>query len=184
MEGVTLSKAIEIGVQAGIKEALDRIHKVSNENVKTRHDKRFRNTSLLLKNYNDFIEHCNNAIFTSSKIEKSDISDLLDEVKDIDDPQLYVNSIKRTHARTNIIVEHVKTIIEFYKFKAERSKDENALRRYKVIDMIYMKEPKMTYSEVAEKLDISEKTVSRDRKQAINELSVLIFGVDGMKLEM
>ncbi|WP_411682694.1 hypothetical protein [Clostridium thailandense] len=94
MEGVSLSKAIEFGVQAGIKEALDRIHKANNEAVKARSDKRFRNTNLVLRNYNDFIEHCRNAVFTSSQIEELDINDLLDEVKDIDDPELYVNLLK------------------------------------------------------------------------------------------
>ena len=39
-----------------------------------------------------------------------------------------------------------------------------------------------TYEKVAEKLEISPKTVSRDVWLALEDLSILLFGIDGIKL--
>ena len=184
MSEVLIDRAIELGIKAGIKEALSRIEKAKQEKIKSRHDRRLRNTKLLLRNYNNFKMHCKNAIYTSKQVEEMHIEDILDECDDIDDEGLYVNSIKRTHDRTYIIVKHINRMLQFYRYSAERDNDENAIRRFKAIEMFYISNKKMTYEEIAEAFFVSEKTISRDIKKAIEELSVLIFGADGIKLEV
>lgn len=181
---ISTEKAIEIGIQAGVKEALDRIEKANKERIKSRHDRRLRNTKLLLRNYNNFKVHCNNAIYASEQIKELNAIDILDELDNIDDETLYINSIKKTHIRTYIIVQHINKMIEFYKYKSETDSDENAIRRYNATELFYMSDNRKTYEEISETLNVSERTIFRDIKQAVEELSVLIFGVDGIKLEI
>jgi DNA-directed RNA polymerase specialized sigma subunit len=175
---ISIEKIVEIGVQVGVREALDRISKEKEEKRKSRYDRRLRNTDLLLKNYNKFVAHCNTAIYTSKQLKQANAVDLLDEVEDQDD-EVYVQSIMRTKERTFIIVNHIKRIISYYKF-ITRSEPENE-RKFNVIVGLYVN--KKTFCELGKELYCSTKTVERDRKEAIEELSVLIFGVDGLKLE-
>lgn len=74
-------------------------------------------------------------------------------------------------------------MLEFYEWSVNRNNDENAIRRFKAMKLFYMIDKKLTYDEIAENLHVSERTIFRDIKQAVEELSVLIFGVDGLKLE-
>ena len=48
--------------------------------------------------------------------------------------------------------------------------------------MLYINEETMTYEEISEELDCSTKTINNTKKAAIRELSVLLFGIDGVKL--
>lgn len=183
MNNITVEKAIEIGIQAGIREALDRIQRDKDDKFKYRHDRRLRNTKLLLRNYNSFKTHCKNAVYTSSQLDESNAIDILDECDCIEEQELYVNSIKKTHDRTYIIMRHLNRVFSFYKYNAEKNKDENAMRGYKAIVLFYLSGKKMTFDEVSKELSVSERTVYRDIKQSVEDLSVLIFGVDGIKIE-
>lgn len=184
MNNITFEKAIEIGVQVGVREALDRMQKEKDDKITYRHDRRLRNTKLLLRNYNKFRLHCKNAVYTSDQLRELEAIDVLSELNDIDDESLYVNSIKKTHDRTYIIVKHINRMIRLYKYSAEMDKDGNAIRRYKAIEMFYISSKNANYEEIAKELSVSEKTISRDLQQGIEDLSGLIFGIDGIKLEV
>ncbi len=176
---ISLEKIIEIGVQAGVREAMDRLGREKEERRKGRHDRRLRNTDLLLKNYKTFIAHCKTAIYTSKQLAENNAIDILDEIEDSDD-EVYIQSIMRTKERTAIIVKHIKRILEYYRYLSR--KDSELERKCNVVFGIYIE--KKTYRQMAEELYCSTKTIDRDRREAIEELSVLIFGVDGLKLDM
>lgn len=184
MSNITFEKAIEIGIKAGVREALDRIQKDKDDRFKYRHDRRLRNTKLLLRNYNKFRLHCKNAVYTSEQLREINVIDVLDDLNNIDDESLYINSIKKTHDRTFIIVKHINRMIKLYEYSAKMDHDATTIRRYTVIKKFYMSNKKITYTEIAEELQVSEKTISRDIQQGIEDLSSLIFGIDGIKLEV
>lgn len=176
---ISLDKIIEIGVQAGVREALDRLGREKEERRKGRYDRRLRNTDLLLKNYKTFIAHCNAAIYTSKQLAANNAIDILDEIEDSDE-EVYVQSIMRTKERTAIIVKHIKKVLDYYRYISRRELELE--RRCNVVFGIYI--DRKTYRQLAEEFYCSTKTIERDRKEAIEELSVLIFGVDGLKLEL
>lgn len=166
-----------------VKQVIFEYEKQQQENSRRKRDRRLRNTKLLLRNYNNFQVHCKNAVYTSKQLDDLGASDILDEIENIDDEGLYVNSIKRTHDRTYIIVKHIKRALQFYRYSAERNNDENAIRGYKAIELLYIAKEKVSYEEISEKLHVSERTVFRDIRLAIEGLSSLLFGIDGVKLE-
>lgn len=179
METMPIEKIIEIGVQVGVREALERIKREKDQKAKSRYDRRLRNTDLLLRNYKNFVAHCKNAVYTKKQIQGQNAVDILDECEGMDE-ETYVQAVQRTKERTAIIINHVKLVMAFYKFSTERGNDQE-YRKYKVINGIYFEGK--TYKDLAEELYCSTKTIERDRNAAIAELSTLIFGVDGLKLE-
>ena len=114
---------------------------------------------------------------------ESNFITLFDEIYDMEDNKTIVKSILKSKTRTIIIVNHIEKCIEFYKYKALSSNNEEFKRRVNVIQMLYLDEINKTYSEIAEILHISTKTVNRDRIKATKELAPLFFGVDGIGLE-
>ena len=59
-------------------------------------------------------------------------------------------------------------------------------RRFNIIQYMYIEPSKEevvpSYEKVAEHFDITTKTVGRDVRAAIEDLSILFFGIDGIKL--
>lgn len=188
MDNVSLSTAIEIGIQAGVKEALDRIEKANEDRVKYRHDRRLRNTKLLLRNYNKFRLHCKNSLYTTKQLRDMHAIDILDEIDNIDDETLYVNSIRKTHDRTYVIVKHMERMLVLYKYCVEKENNESEIRGYKAIKRLYLVKEKNkeenSEDNIANELHVSKRTLYRDIKQSIESLSALIFGIDGIKLEI
>jgi hypothetical protein len=189
-KSISYDEAIKIGVREGIKYIKEQ------EYYKTtkRYDRRLRNTRLLLINYRGLMTHTRIANNSSDKIKTENAIDVLDDIESIDDEEQYIQAISRTRIRTTIMIEHIDKVLNYYKVicnAGEKSKGlykqvNNKKRRYEIIKILFIDETDNdiapTYDEVAEILDITKKTVSRDVQDAIKDLSLLLFGVDGIKL--
>ena len=94
-----------------------------------------------------------------------------------------VESIKNSATRTGIIVSHVRTMLEIFEVCCEKSSNELDKRRYDIIYGLYISEDKISRKELAEKWNVSNDTTYIDEKIALERLSALIFGVDGLTLQ-
>ncbi|NFE59123.1 hypothetical protein FC774_11485 [Clostridium botulinum] len=173
--------AVKIGIREGIKYIKEQeYHKTTK-----RYDRRLRNTRLLLKHYRSLKAHNKIADTSTNKIYEENAIDVLDNVESIDDEEQYVQAISRTKLRTLIIVGHVNKVMEYYKAIC-KSDGKTKERRYNIIKFMYIEPAKddivPTYEEVAEHFEVNIKTVSRDVKAAVEDLSILFFGIDGIKL--
>jgi hypothetical protein len=148
------------------------VKKYHDQEKEKKKDYRFRNTRLLLKNYNLFRDHLKNA-----KSNIKEVNDVID-IKSYDEDELYINSIRKSKLKTLIILSHIEVALEQLKWNME---EKNQLEKYQVIEDIYINQN--TYEEIAEKLNCNSMTVRRWEKEATNELSILLFGIDGMKLD-
>lgn len=145
-----------------------------------RYDKKLHNSKLLLRNYKRFKVHCTEAQITATQLVDKELLDMIKEGEQAEDT-VYINSIMRTKERTAIMLNHIKRVLEFYMYTAENSNDEQLKRRAKVIQYKYIKGQKD--EEIADKLHIHPRTVGKDIDKAVPELSPLLFGIDGVKLE-
>ena len=183
-----IEKMIESGVNEGIQKGLKQYDNMQKNKTKFRYDKRLRNTRLLLKNYRSFVEHCDNAKYLvenpiKKEIEKDNLKvQLFDDFYNLQDDAYIVASILKSKEKTRIILDHINLCLDFFQAKAIKTNNQEMIRRYNVISDLYINETPMTYEEIAEIEHISQKTVNRDRKKATEELSVLIFGIDGCDL--
>lgn len=134
----------------------------------------FHNTRLLLSHYNDLRSHVKNAISDVTKLE----ADLID-LGDIERDELYILSIKKSKTKTLIMIAHIDMALGTLKNKQHKL---CSPEKYEALRMFYIKE--MTYEKVAEQLSCSVITSRRWINEMTNELSISLFGIDGMKIDM
>lgn len=181
---ITLSKEelqelMEKAAIAGAKAGIDRYEAELKDRQKKYRDKRYHNTKLLLRNYRMLQINAENSVFGRSQMEES-AADILDNMMNMYNDEVIVESIKTSATRTAIIVSHVKTMIRMYQICCEQSGNEIDKRRYDIIYGLYISDPKITRKELMNKWNISSDTTYTDEKIAIERLSALIFGVDGL----
>lgn len=174
---------IRMAAEAGAKVALETLDKEKKKAQKSRYDKRLRNTKLLLRNYRMFKEHTESAVFEASQLNENaiDILDMMWETSNNGD--LFVESIKKSVARTQIIMTHVIDMLGLYEVYCFRSNKPEDGRRYRVIAALYITDNPIPIREIASMEGIDDRTVYKDVDAACEKISALIFGIDGIKSE-
>lgn len=174
-------KAGMINVQEIAKAAAIEALKLQKDDERQRLRKnRFHNTELLLKNYLSLAEHLKSSIDKTSDI--IDIGELTDN--DMDD--IIIQSIMRSKMRTLIMICQLESSLEILRL---RMNAKGQSEKYSVIQKLYLDLGKNSIPwtdrllVVATEVDCGESSVRRWRNEMITELSVLLFGVDGLKLE-
>lgn len=175
------AEIIKMAAEAGAKAALEALDKEKKKIQKSRYDRRLRNTKLLLRNYRMFREHVENAIFEVSQLDENAI-DILDMMWDTSSTgELFVESIKKSVSRTQIIMTHVTDMLGLYEAYCLKSLKPEDGRRYRVIESLYIVDNPITVREIATREGIDDRTVYKDIDAACEKLSALIFGIDGLK---
>lgn len=168
-------KAADAGAKAGIEKYEEQLKKKQKQRV----DKRYHNTKLLLRNYRMLQVNAENSVFGRSQMEES-AADILESMMNLYNDEMVVESIKNSATRTAIIVSHIQIMLEMYELLCERSENELDRRRYDIIYGLYIAEKKVTRKELKNKWNVSSETTYADERIAIERLSALIFGVDGL----
>lgn len=166
MRGVNIEEVINKAAKVAIKE-FDKEKRIEQKR------KTFHNTKLLLSHYNDLKDHVQNAIDDVNQLEAG----LLD-LGDLERDELYILSIKRSKAKTLIMIAHIDMAMETLKQKQIKL---CSIEKYNTLKMYFIDE--MTYEEIQDKLSCGVNTPRRWVNEMINELSILLFGIDGLKLD-
>ncbi|MCT4686069.1 sigma factor-like helix-turn-helix DNA-binding protein [Vallitalea sp.] len=150
------------------------VKKYQDQEKKRKKDYRFRNTKLLLRNYNSLSEHLVNA-----KVNIKEVNDIINTEKDYyDKDELYIESVRQSKTRTLIMLANIDAAMSQLE---ENMTDRGQIEKYQVIKLIYIHN--CSFEDVARQLNCGHMTVRRWEKEAINELSILLFGIDGMKFD-
>ena len=178
-----MEQAIQRGIDAGVKAAMEHIRTEREKERKSRQDRRLHNTRLLLKNYRLLKEHTKGAIFRANQARERAV-DILDGLNDYEmDDGFYIESIKKSQQRTLIILAHIDQMLELYKAYCYNSGNPENIRRYGVVMATYIDEPKKSALEIAGTFGIEKRTVYKDIKAAANPLTALLFGIDSLRME-
>lgn len=162
--GVKLDEIIERATYKAIK--IYEKEKIIDQRKKVLH-----NTKLLMKHYNDLKEHAESAVETISEINFNDCN-----VVDLDKDDLYILSIKRSKIKTLIMISHIDASLALLEQKQMKL---NTIYKYDALEMFYIQEK--SYEDIQEKLSCGKNTPARWINQMLNELSILLFGVDGIR---
>ena len=167
----------------GAAEAIKAYEKERKKENAYRADRRLRNTKLLLRNYHMLKEHAEESVFGRTQMEES-ATEILESMMGMYDSEVVIDSIKRSATRTAVIVSHIETMFGLYRVYCEKSANpEVDKRRYEVLWDMYMADRPLTVKEIAEKQNISKESVYSDCRVAVERLTALIFGVDGLILQ-
>lgn len=179
-----MAEMIKLASAEGAKVAIETVNSEKKKISKEWHDRRLRNTKLLLKNYRSLNEHINSAVFEQSKLEELEAEspqEILELMWESKNSEVVVNSIKRSVMRTKVIMTHVNTMLSLYETFCDKSPHEEDRRRWRVIKAMYISPEISTAEEIAKAENIEKRTVYRDVDKAIERISSLIFGIEGLK---
>lgn len=170
-------EAAEIGARTALETMEEEKKKLHSKAA----DRRLHNTKLLLRNYRMLKDNCENSVFGKSQMEES-AADILCSMMNLYDDEVIVDAIKRSATRTAIMVMHIDTMISLYQTYCVKSANNLDARRYEVIYDMYIAEETLSVKQIAKKQNMSRESVYIDIKIAIERLSALIFGVDGLSV--
>ena len=182
-------KIVKLASETAAKEAanvaIEKWESEKRKQAKQRVDRRLRNTKLLLDNYRSFVAHVQHAVHDLASAGEESAIYILDMMDAYDGTEsVAIESIKRTTARTAVIVAHIEQMLEVYKVMCEASKKHEDIRRYRVIFSLFIadcQEGNMSILDISEREQVDQRTIYRDRDIALERLSALFFGIDGMQ---
>lgn len=181
---VMLSDAAKRGAEAGISAFMDSASK-----QKATREKQIVNaTKVLLKKYRDFKTMADKALVDAASVEKETADEYLVEAINslmqygVDKRELDIVSNQKRVYRTKALMAHVDVMLEAYRIRCTRALNQDEQRRFRVIYALYISDEPKSAADVADEEHIGMTTVYDTVNKAINDLSILIFGVDGIKL--
>lgn len=179
--GVTIGAAAgaEIGAAAAVK-AVEREKRKVKKDI---YDRRFHNVKLLLRHYRQLNEHYKNAVFDIEGAEDADetFSDLMDNMKCTIDEDFFVESIKKSALKTKIIMTHVNRMIDVYEEVCGRSNRTDDKRHFRVLKALYLDDHPTTAGAIANVEHIDKRTVYKDIDATIADMTMLLFGIEGIE---
>lgn len=158
--------------------ACENMERRHTEGLKKEKDKRLHNTDLLLKQYRTLKAGCKNAVFM--KNEKVKVDDVLEEIMEAENDSVIVESIKRSAERTEIMLSHIDKMLEVFRIYCSKC-GEKERREYKVVKALYITKQKKSIKGLAKEFKVSDVTIYGDLKSAKEKLSVLFFGINGLR---
>ncbi len=143
-------------------------------------DRRLHNTRLLLINYRGLLANSERSVYEALQCDE-DVYDILSLMTGkASENEVYVESIKRSAAKTALIIEHIKRAVADYGEFCKRTGKEEELRRWRTIKRLYIDDEAWTAEQIAENEHIDVSTVYKDVKAAQKRLAPRIFGIDGV----
>lgn len=140
-------------------------------------------TKTLLERYTQLNEYAQNSVYTLERAEEVNegIADLEVLTKfGIFDDDKTLHNLKRSVVTVNMVMAHVNTMLEVYRKECESSASKVKQRQYRVIEYLYLSENKLNTKEIAELEGEDVRTIQNDAKQAREDLTAIIFGLDGV----
>lgn len=174
------AKALQIAAEVGAQTALNRFEEEKQREAKELMDSRLRNTKLLLRNYRLFKAHVENAVY-DPETDLNPLEIIRDLMKPGRNGSLVVESIKKSAARTAIIVDHIEKMLRIYHAYCLASNGVDDLRRWRVVEGLYISVDKRTVAELARAEGVVERTIYKDVDAACDTIAPLMFGIDGIR---
>lgn len=160
---ININETISRAVKAAIKE-------YDKEQKEEQKQKVLHNTKLLMKHYNSLKLHADNAVYK--------VDDLIDAAEYDDEDRIYISSIMRSRLRTMVMVAHIEMAMKELK---EKKMNEGNFEQYRAIDLYYIQGH--SYEDLQSDLNCGKNTPPRWVSMAIKDLSILLFGIDGLRLD-
>ena len=132
---------------------------------KEKKQNKYHNTFTLMKCYRDAVFHIENAISDGTQLELKGMTE--------EQQRIYLESIRRTRFKTLIMTTHIDKMVEEIERRRRAAGREI---EYRAFELYFMQG--MDYAQIAEELDTGKNTPRRWVTAIINELSVLMWGID------
>lgn len=154
MQKEEIQEIVQLATAEAIRKSMESKEAIIQEEL----DARYHDVKLLLENYRKLKMH-----YTKVAGESLEVSSLC--------------SLKH---KTGLMMGHVDIMLKAYKNLCEAADTPDELRRWQAIYLRYITNKRITIDSIADKLCIDRRTFFRDVKRAMQELSVLLFGIEAI----
>lgn len=170
-----IKKASEAGAEAYKKE--------QSQSTRRKVDRMLYKTKVLLEKYTWLKAYAKNSVYTLEQAEK--VNDGMADIEvltkfGIFDDDKTLHNLKRGVITVNMLMTHVDNMLEVYRENCESSASKTKQRQYRVVYNMYLAEEKKGTKEIAEMECEEVRTIQNDAKAAREDLTALIFGLDGI----
>lgn len=158
------------------KTAIEEYRKEISRNEKETVDTLRHNTMKLFKHYNKLKTYVENSISDSSQAKDLWLDKLLGEMFD-DDSKVMVKSIIKSKEQTELMMRHIDNMIDIYneRCRCRRVNYCDCVRRY------YIDNESLQNIGDSFNPKVDERTVQRYIKRGLEEMSILLWGLTGIK---
>lgn len=130
------------------------------EIIKDEYDARYQDVKLLMKNYRRLKTYC-------AKVSPE---------------TLEVDSIFTMRRKTGLMMSHVDCMLSAYQVMCKEALTPDEARRWDALYLRYISEKRMSVDDIANKLGIDRRTFYRDIGLAMDDLAVLLFGIEAINI--
>jgi hypothetical protein len=95
------------------------------------------------------------------------------------DSSLDVSSIYRMHTKTGLMMSHVDKMLTTYEAMCAAATPEDE-RRWEALYLRYIGDERLNADEIATRLNVDKRTVYRDLGKAMEDMAVLLFGIEAI----
>jgi len=93
---------------------------------------------------------------------------------------LEVSSICSLRRKTGLMMSHVDKMLTAYKALCEASDNPDEARRWQALHKRYIAEERMSIEDISASLGIDKRTFYRDVGKAMEDMAVLLFGIEAI----
>lgn len=122
------------------------------------YDTRYHDVNLLMKNYRKLKAH----------------------YAHISPEALEVSAICSMRRKTGLMMSHVDKMLTAYEALCKDAVNSDEARRWDALYLRYIDEERMSIDDIAERLNIDKRTFYRDINRAMEDMAVLLFGIEAI----
>lgn len=145
---------IETIARVAAVEALKKRDAIVDEEI----DARYHDVKLLMKNYRKLKAH----------------------YAHVSPETLEVSSICSMRRKTGLMMSHVDKMLSTYKVMCQQDDNPDEARRWQALYLRYVAEKHMNIAQIADELHIDKRTFYRDIGKAMEDMAVLLFGLEAI----
>lgn len=159
-------------------------YKKEQEAAKVEYAERVKNSAkTLIIHYRRLKKMKDTSVCDTDTVTDPTLAEIFDNILDqVRRDEFNLTSTNRNRIITGMMMNHVDVQLENYRKECEKSKVPEVERRYRVVEMMFLQEQAMRADEVAEVEMIDKSSVYRTLEKAYEDLAVLFFGIEGVKI--
>lgn len=163
--------------------AITRHEKAAAKQADMRNRGLLHNVKILLENYTRFKEFIANSVVSLREVGQCKDDGIDDEALQIFGLKregVKINSLEKSLATMTVLMAHIDRMLAVYKESCLGSPSCVIQRRWKVIEMMYLRDKRLSTNQIAEELHVDPRNIREDAKMAREDLKVLFFGIEAL----
>lgn len=176
-----IKRATEIGCEVGAKAVAKSIEDERRKARSERFRRMYADTKLLMQHYRSLNSYYANAVWDDEDDDMDEFLDVMELMNSKYSKTVVVESIRKSTEKTRIIMRHVNKMLGIYEKMCKESTRPDDRRHWRVLKAMYLDPDPVSADEVAEMVGVHTRTVYKDIDAAVDDLTVLLFGIDGIE---